>query len=204
MVDIKFSSCNLNDAYKRGNEIRQFVPSGAAGHLAVIISQNTPGVGSLFPITRELALLNTSIVVSGFTQYPQSLDAFAFTSIAPGVVTLQGSGLPGDPAGSLTFWTGKTPFGGKFVAAVGDGDFIVSGDSSLTLNQHSQGGLLLLENQGGTIMLSAFGGSGITEYQTGPREGWYVRTSQSSGEFVLIPNEQQVRAIIAEMISGVC
>ena len=197
----KMSKQNLNDAYRAGNEIN-LVSSGLL-QVPVVLKQITPGAGSLVPLPKEMALLQASLVASGFTQFPNEIDSFGFTSIAPGSIVLQGSGTLGDPASVMNLWTGKTPFGGKFAAIVADGDFVVSGGGSLTLNQNHPSGLLLLENAGGTIQLNTFNGLGVTEYQLGSREGWYVRTSQTSGEFVLMPNEQQVRDIVAEMLSGV-
>lgn len=198
----KMPKQNLNDAYNIGNEINQILSSGLL-QIPVVIKQITPGAGSLVPLPKEAALLQASLVASGFTQFPNIVDSFSFTSIGPGSVILQGSGTLGDPASTMNLWVGKTPFGGKFAAIVADGDFVISGDGSLTFNQSHPSGLLLLENAGGTIQLSAFNGIGLTQYQLGNREGWYIRTNQTSGEFILIPNEQQVRAIVAEMLSGV-
>jgi hypothetical protein len=202
MQVFKMLQYDLDDAYRAGNEINQVLSSGLL-HVPVVIKQVTPGAGSLFPLPKEAALAQASLVASGFTRSPNIIDSFSFTSIGPGSIVLQGSGTLGDPASVMNLWAGKTPFGGKFAAIVADGDFVVSGGGSLTLNQNHPSGLLLLENAGGTIQLSAFNGIGVTQYQLGNREGWYVRTSQTSGEFVLVPNEQQVRAIVAEMLSGV-
>lgn len=203
MIDfLKMSKQNLNDAYHVGNEVNQILSSGLL-QVPVVLKQITPGAGSLVPLPKEAALFQASLVASGFTQFPNLIDTFSFTSIAPGSIVLQGSGTVGDPASVMNLWTGKTPFGGKFAAIVADGDFVVSGGGSLTLNQNHPNGLLLLENAGGTIQLNTFNGLGVTQYQLGNQEGWYIRTGQTSGQFVLIPNEQQVRVIIAEILSGV-
>lgn len=189
---VKMDKINLNTAYRHGNAIRQ------KDGVPVEIGQVIPGDGSLIPPTREAALEDAAIVASGFTLSPNLTDTFAFGTLGPGTLTLQGSGVLNDPASHMTLWTGKTPFGGQFAAIDATGDFTVNGQGSLTLRSDDKLRIEARDN----IDISVFGGSGLIRYEQGPQEGLHIRPSDSN-DYILIPNEEQVRAIVLEMVSGI-
>lgn len=216
------SGCtDLDSAYNCGNEIRQHAhpaPSGLATeqlkvvHDPVVIGQTTPGAGNLAGHELLQALRDASVVASGFSLTPNLVNSFAFTAIGPGIITMQGSGAPGQQAASINMQVGNGQFGGSFAVLSASGIFGLSANGAMIINQNGGTGPLLIENKGngyglgGQLQLSAFNGSGQLEYRFGAHEAWHWKPSYEllggpAGDgFHPIPHSGQIEHMILAIL----
>jgi len=223
-VKITTSGCvSLDDAYQCGNEININAhpadPDIAnlqqrSQQEGIVLKQTTPGAGTLAGYDYVAAFKDASIVASGFSLTPDALESFSFTSIGPGVIALQGSGIPGLHASRLIIQTGSGPFSGAFAVLAAQGVFGVVSAGSLLLRQSGADGVVLLENagdgqgKGGQVKINAFAGSGQLQYRMGPHghEAWNWKPSYSlfggpsNDGFFPIPHSGQIVNMIVDIL----
>lgn len=212
------SPIDLDDAYEIGNEINQnqrALPPGLSpmviGQVPVLIKHATPGAGnSNGARSLEQGREDAGIIASGFSITPNVPNSFAYGALGPGFLHLQASGTQSTAPVSFVIGLGN-------VGSVLDNLGIFSTDAVMQWNVRgitistdageADGDVAVNTGNasnglGGQITLNPFAGSGQLNYNFGPYQSWYIKTSDDgtggpfgNGEWPIAHSGQ-----VAEMI----
>lgn len=220
------TSIDLDDAYEVGNEINQnrrtLSPTALSeggmviGQVPVLIKHVIPGAGNTNG-ARSLVQgrEDAGVIASGFSLTPNLPNTFAYGALGPGFLHLQASGTPSASPVSFVIGLGN-------VGSIVDNLGIFSTDAVMQWNirgltistdaGEADGNIAINTGNvsnglGGQVTLSPFAGSGQLNYNFGPYQSWYIKTSDSNGgpfgngEWP-IAHSGQVAAMISASITG--
>lgn len=215
----------LQGAYDGGDEVNLDYRNGYKG---ILLKETIPGVAQLDANDNILRRTQDyAIAVSGFTLDPLNPHRFSFAGLRSNALVISGSGNPtesptslflgfANPPGfnnSAIFSTSGNMFlnAGGFITVFSDGDMNiiagnVAGDADMIIGATDN--IIIIPTGDGTFnsskqtLLVAFA-SGFLNYQFGPHQSWYIKTSHAltggpfNNGFWPIPHSGMILEMIA-------
>lgn len=146
-------------------------------------------------------VFHNGLGVSGIIRFQKAVNAFDFDSPAFGLSFNGGKDYP------LEISTDQNIGDLSATIAIPYGDLVLFASGDLGLVGDSIGMIADLGDAGlaaeGNINISAFGNSGVLNYQFGPHQSWYIKQSHTStggpfnNGYWPIPHSGQIRAMVA-------